>query len=1128
MGRIIRLRRFTLGLFLACLCFCRTGNGQQITAAITGTVADAAGAAINDASVTVTDNEHGTVYTTKTIDGGVFNFPHVPIGTYQVKVEAPGFATTIESNITLVLNQTARLAFRMKVGAVTNTVEVTGEAPQLQSDTTQVSTLIDSRAVTNIPLATRNYVELTLLSPGSVNPDNSTFNNGDNTASGGRPYINGNREQSNNFILDGMDNNQTSDNLLAFTPSPDAIQEFNLITSNAPAEFGNFQGGIVNASIKSGTNQFHGAVWEFFRNDVLNANQWENKFAGPGHELPRPALRWNMFGGTIGGPILKDKLFFFADYQGQRFDHPATSNFITVFTNAERNGCFAQISTQLKNPLTGTAYGSGPNCSNNYIPPSQQNIVATNLFASSFYPQPINDQPINNAVNVVTQAYNADQGDIKVDYNISEKFRFSGRYSQAYQNDPQSNSLLILGNGSSQAPIHNVVGTLTYTFTPTILNDLRFGTSWITLSTGTNFTPSIGDLGTQLGIANANTGGPGLLLLGFGGGTAPQPNAGTILTNVGSNVVKQYFANTVIQFNDGLVITRGKHVFKTGFQMWRYRVNTFYTGNSGAYGSILFGGGFSGDPGADFFLGYPEATGKGVSSGGIWHQFSWTFAGYGQDDWRITPTLTLNLGLRYEAHTPWVELNNRQDNVNLVTGAIEYAGVNGNSRSLYNSVYGIQAFQPRFGFAWSPAFLQGKTVFRGAYTISSYLEGTGTNLRLPTNPPFTPTEVSAVYNTPSYTTQQGPGGSVPGDPFAGAIVKVWAPTVQPAMSQQWNLTAQQTLTPSTTFQIGYVGQKGDHLMVPTPYAQKQLVNGQVEPGLYFQGNPALLAEISQVSGTSSTGYMTYNALQTILQQRFSNGLEGQVAYTWSHCLTNNSGYYGTWGAATQATPASPYFQNLYNPRGDYASCYYNSPNILSAYATYELPIGTGKKFGGNMNRAVNAVVGGWQASTILQFHSGFPLAVYNATDSSNTGSRGPRPNCGHQQVFGRQKSFSSSGAFQGYQWMSPLGFSEPSDGTVVNGVATPYSFGNCPAQGPDYGPGFSNTDLGLMKNFHFTESKYLQFRTDFLNAFNNVQLGHPNVSYSCPYGQQCSSGAFGLVNTSQPARNIQFALKFYY
>ncbi len=299
--------------------------GQQITAAITGTVEDSAGAALNDATVTASDTERGTSSTTKTTQGGVFNFTNLPIGTYEVKAEAAGFDTAVQPPITLVLNQVARLDFKMKVGAVTNTVQVSSEAPQLQADTTQVSTLIDSNTITGIPLATRNYVELTLLAPGSVTPDNSTFNNGDNTNSGGRPSINGHREQSNNFILDGMDNNQTSENDLAVTPSPDSIQEFNVITSNAPAEFGNFSGGIINASIKSGTNQFHGDAWEFFRNNVLNANQWENKFHGPGNELPRAALRWNMFGGTIGGPILKDKLFFFVDYQGQRFDHPTTS-----------------------------------------------------------------------------------------------------------------------------------------------------------------------------------------------------------------------------------------------------------------------------------------------------------------------------------------------------------------------------------------------------------------------------------------------------------------------------------------------------------------------------------------------------------------------------------------------------------------------------------------------------------------------------------------------------------------------------------------------------------------------------------------------------------------------------------
>ena len=246
----------------------------------------------------------------------------------------------------------------------------------------------------------------------------------------------------------------------------------------------------------------------------------------------------------------------------------------------------------------------------------------------------------------------------------------------------------------------------------------------------------------------------------------------------------------------------------------------------------------------------------------------------------------------------------------------------------------------------------------------------------------------------------------------------------------------------------------------------------------------------------------------MLQKRVSNGLEGQVAYTWSHCLTNNSGYYGTWGSAAQTTPANPYYQNLYDPHADYASCYFDSKNILAAYATYDLPIGKGKAIGNNMNPVLNSVVGNWQASTIISIHSGFPLAVYNATDTSGTGSRGARPNCGQQEVFGRQKSFAP--AFQGFQWESPNGYSEPATGT----------FGNCPAQGPVTGPGYTDTDIGLLKNFHLTEAKYFQFRGDFLNAFNNVQLGHPNTNSPSP--------TFGLINTSQPARQIQFALKFYF
>jgi hypothetical protein len=338
---------------------------------------------------------------------------------------------------------------------------------------------------------------------------------------------------------------------------------------------------------------------------------------------------------------------------------------------------------------------------------------------------------------------------------------------------------------------------------------------------------------------------------------------------------------------------------------------------------------------------------------------------------------------------------------------------------------------------------------------------------------------------------------------------VWDKTVQPALDQQWNLTVQQQVTPTTTFQIGYVGQKADHLMVPMPYLQKQLMNGVATTPFYFNNNPALINDLGQVSGTASVGYMNYNSMQAVLQKRLSRGLDAQVAYTWSHCLTNNSGYYGTWGSARQAATASPYYQNLYNPAGDYASCYYNSNNIVSAYATYELPVGRGKQFGANMNSVANQVVGGWTASTIVSGHSGFPLAIYGSGDFTGTGSRGPRPDCGVQQNFGRSQPAPD---FGGFDWMSPSGFSDPAPGT----------FGNCPAQGPTSGPGYFDADISLMKNFHFTEAAYVQFRTDFLNAFNNVNLGVPDTNFST------TSSTFGRINTSQPARNIQFALKMYF
>ncbi len=367
--------------------------GQEVTASIVGTVTDPSGAPIKGASVKATDTERGTVWTAETGDSGAYTILRLPIGTYGLKVTSPGFQTSELPPFTLVLNQTARVSVQLKVGKISETVEVTGAAPILETEKAEVGTVVDSRTITNLALETRNYVQLTLLSPGAVSVDPASMNLGSQTAEeGGRPYINGNREQANNFLLDGVDNNQASDNLPGYAPSPDAIGEFNLITQNASAEFGNYNGGIINATIKSGTNHLHGDAFEFFRNDIFNANKWENglPLTGP---LPTPKLRWNMFGGTLGGPIIKDKLFFFGDYQGGRLDHPATTSAITVLTPAEISGNFSAlcqtgftggicndratgpdgnknlITNQLYNPCgAGTGGGSGVPC--NILAPS--------------------------------------------------------------------------------------------------------------------------------------------------------------------------------------------------------------------------------------------------------------------------------------------------------------------------------------------------------------------------------------------------------------------------------------------------------------------------------------------------------------------------------------------------------------------------------------------------------------------------------------------------------------------------------------------------------------------------------------------------------------------------------------
>ncbi len=1095
---------------------------QEVSAGVTGLVTDPSGSVVANAAVSMKDKDRGTDWSAKTNSDGIYNFPRVPVGRYDVTVEAPGFKKFISTGMTLEVNQRARVDAQLQVGAISDSVNVTDETAILQTETTQVGTVIGSQTIVNTPLISRNPIALTLLAPGVTTPDPASFNNGVRTTGGGRPYVNGNREEGNNFLLDGIDNNQTSDNLSAYQPNLDAIEEFKMITNNASAEFGNFQGGIINVIIKSGTNQFHGDVFEFFRNDKLNSNTWANNWTANGNSigLPRAGYRWNQYGGTVGGPVFKDKLFFFADYQALRQAAPTSIASATVFPSAFRTGDFsgllntaftgAKTPIQLYNPFSADASGNRAAFVNNQIPLSLFSPAAKNILTSSLYPQPNNASLLNNFVYSKSSQINSDQGDIKVDWRPNPKDYFSGRYSNGRQDQPNNNSFPLFYNTFNTSPFQNGVINWTRTISPTLVNEARAGVNYIILNNG-GADKGLGDIATKAGIANA---GPGLLSLQ---GFAYASSLGN--ANIGT---QQLFANTTYHYADNLTIIKGRHLMKTGGQWLRQDLNTFYSGNNGRSGYISFSGRFTTAnyntvPGtqvgeADFVLGLPTDIGKGLSTG-TWGQRGNILGFYYQDDWHVTNNLTLNLGLRWEYHSPWVEVKDRQSNFDLNTGALELIGsqscssvvgiacTSGGSRGLYQPFK--KDFQPRVGFAYNPDILHKMLVLRGAYTISSFLEGTGTNLRLPLNPPFN-SEFQSLYNTPGQalpgtTLDQGLSGLNPKDPFIGATLRVWDPYVRPANVQQWNLTTEYSLWKGNVLSVGYVGQHGTHLMVPMAYKQQLLVNGKPTP-VFLAGNPALLSKITQISGTASIGNQKYNSMQANLHKRFGAGLEYNLAYTWSHGESDAIGYYGQGG---QAGSQSAYWQNVFNQKAEWGPTYFDEKQHFVGSFVYELPFGKGKKYGSSWNRVIDGVAGGWQLGGIFTAHTGFPLTIKVSGDPSGTGARSFRAN-----VVGTPNDPHVVGP--GNSWLDLSAYAIPPAGT----------FGNS-GVGVVRGPGMTRLDLTLGKKFKLTEKKYFELRGEAFN-FTNTPI------FLSPASQTITSTLFGQIRSAEGERNVQVVGKFYF
>jgi len=1173
--RVMALKNFALliPLATACLLFGASSPvwAQQAQGSVTGTVADPAGAAIQNAIVTVRDVDRGTTWTTKTGSAGIYVFPQVTVGTVVVSVQAAGFNKEVRNAFALSVDQVARVDFKMKVGDVSATIDVVGSAPVLQTDSTEVGMVLDANAVNSLPLATRDINQLTLLAPGVVSPNIFAFESSQNTFGTGRPYVNGAREQDNNASLDGMDVNQPDNNDVAYVPSPDAIQDFNIITSNAPADFGNYIGGVIVESIKSGTNSFHGGIYEYFRNTILDANTWQDKANAflviPGttsSTLPRPVLQWNNFGGTIGGPIIKNKLFFFADESTELNNTPRTAQTNSIIPTAFLTGDLSTLCTsqgagfvngicsntalQLYSPV----YLTGPNAGqvaplgsrqpfpNNKVPINSK--VAGAMVGSSLFTQQFGQQ------NYYTSGYvHSFQGDLKIDWEASPSDHIMGRYSQMYTVNTTSNGTNVLSpNLTRTYPLKNFVVNWDHTISPSLVNEVRAGMQIFPADDQVYTNATSGNLPQQFGLPGVQESILPAMTFGYG--------------QVGNADGVEVFHDTTIEGEDSITWTHGRHSVHAGFEVYHYIMNDVYAGNQGAAGSFTFTGQYTGNPGignafADFLLGLPEQVQQGVPFN--FHLRNSLFAGFAQDNIKATHNLTVNLGLRYELITARGDENASNNvNFNLNTGTPQI-GTN------YDTYKGKDNFQPRIGFAWQPGWVP-RLVVRGAYDISTYMEGNGVSNMAVVNPPnvelhneLNNSGASLLY--PVTTLDQGytPFSAActatqlmafASACFASGQVHATNPKLQPAVDQQWSLAIQQQFGANTTMTVGYVGNKDDHMSDIYLYNQK-LINsaGVVSAGPYMQ--PIVNAG-AQARYNASDGISRYNALEATLAQKSFHGLDFHASYTWSKCMANSLGYFGSYGdeegageSQTQAT--QNFFQNEYNPRGDYGRCTIDIAQNFGAYGVYSLPFGRGKQFGTNVNRAVDAVIGGWKTAVNATFHSGFgitPFAgAYMGDENPNsastlTGSYEPRPNC----VSG----ISSNQAMQTVQIGGSIGRTNlnPASVSEVANASAGGTFGNCQT-GALRGPSLKTADLNLTKQIMVTEKFNVAVAAQFINLTNTPIFSVP-ASWWGQYSscQACNAvrttgyygggagtvGVFGLLDGSNPGRQVELSLRLNY
>jgi hypothetical protein len=1064
------------------LLFVFSAAAQVDTASINGMVRDQSGAAIPSAKITILQKSTNASIVVQTDQGGNYASPPLRVGSYTVSAEVQGFKMQTRENVTLQVQDRLRLDFDMSVGAVSDNVVVISVPPALQTETSSLGTVVGSREITGLPLNGRDYIQLATLTTGVVATRTGTNGNvgGSSTAGQDSFVANGARGTLNNFLLDGIDNNSNDNGGVVLRTNVDAIQEFKIQTNSFSSEFGRSGGAAINAVIKSGGNEYHGNLFEFLRNSSFDGRDY---FEDP--TLKKASFQQNQFGGTLGGPILRNKLFWFGDYQGTLVRNPLTS-VSSVPDAAQRAGDFS-------GPGNKPIYDPGAyDPVSNTRAPFAGNIIPENRFSTvtrnvlNLYPLP--NQPgllKNNYVASPAERNRVDQGDFRGDYNLSDTNQLFFRWSMSGRTDVRPAPLpgIASGGGSSTGnAFEDTMGAAfgaTHTFTPAVVDQFRLGFTYVHIRRGV---PVGGNVlppqDVQVPGVPDNPGTNGLTIF------APRG-----YTRTGSpSYAPTILASQERQITDVLSWVRGAHSLKFGVEMRWSQFNIFQV--PAPNGNFSFSGQFTqnpfdgdgGSPIADELLGLPQTSTIStlLNMGNRQHVPSF----FAQDDFKVTPKLTLNLGVRYEYFSPLVEVNDKQSNFDYQAAQVIPAGRNGASRGLVDADHLNLA--PRIGLAYNPA---GQTVLRAAYGIfySGQEIRTAAPLQLAYNVPFytQPFFVSDGI-TPVLTVDQG---FPPVDPLNAVDPPVTSvdTRLKTPYYQQWNFAIQQGLPSAVSVELAYAGSKGTHLQVLTD--QNQVMTPG--PGDVQSRRP--YPNFGPFAAIQNRGNSTYNSLQLKIEKRNTRGLSLLSAFTYSKAIND----------LPEICCSTPYPQNSYNLAAERAPADFDQQFRWVLSFDYELPFGRGRRYLSD-SRFMDLVFGGWHLGGIYTLTSGFPFSPQLGYDPTNTGDQGVvRPD---RIRNGNLPSDQRSPSL----WYDVDAFALPSD----------YNFGNS-GRNVLTGPGVNVLDSSIRKEFSLTERQRIEFRGEFFNMLN-----HPNFAQPDPYIDDGPGAAGTITSVAIPMRQVQFALKY--